>query len=563
MSKRLKEENDALQQENKSLRAKLAQLEAQLATTNNTTQQTGNVTTPIPGLETSLVGKRASRSCTNTGKRAREGPELCTGKSIKRPRRTSDTVEELMQAHSTTPSSPCDESSRGALTPDPLADLDLATMDVDPSPLDKRSTHQDNQQHPEFRSCGMCSNPSNCLCQEYGLPPFNPPPASHGGADGPLTAKAALLDAAANASAQAVSFPSVIGNPLPAALAVPLPKRPRKNGKQSAFLAAFAKSSTATNTSMSTSTSNVVMTTEGATPKRVGCSGDPGNCSACADSAFGKAFCNALRNSVCTLNPCPTCSAPSHNHNNNPFQSDSQTKPQPTTIPTSINPSNLSCCGDPDKCGGSSCSTVKTPPLDVHGLPPDPMVIVEAARREKSQAMMHCVTCPSSIPVLPLHPHSHMHVHGQGQGQEEGGEVEDKVEVEDGDELPTEEAWRRIEAHPKAHLALEDRSRLHQLAEIMLGGARSLVSSRAGSVPAAAGASGSGSGQAKIQVEYEGVCGSGSGENGGEESRPRLVPEDELLRCQRQRRRITTLPKRSVSEGWNWLDHFDREFGRG
>ena len=532
MSKRLKEENDTLRQENESLRVHVAQLEAQLVAIK---QHTGDI---IPELELSTIDKRTSRSCTDAGKRSREAPDLCARKNIKRPKHGNAqdmVVEEPRQAHSTTPSSPY-ETSHGILTPDVLADL--AAMDVDPTPPPKTSARQDNQQQPEFRSCGMCSNPSNCLCQEYGLPPFNPPPTSHGALDIQLTSSAALLDAAANASAQAVSFPrvsSMVGNPPPIAPAVPLPKRPRKGGTQNVFLAVFAKSSTAA----STSTTDVIMTAEEATPRRAGCSGDPANCAACADSAFGKAFCNALRNSVCTLNPCPSCPAPSHdNRNSSPI--DLQTEPRPTTIPTSINPSNLNCCGDPNKCGGSSCSTVKTPPLHAHGLRPDPMVIAEAARRENSQALMHCGTCPPSIPTLPPH------------GQREGGEDEE--------ELPTEEAWRRIEAHPKAHLALEDQTRLHQLAEIMLDGARSLVSSGPRLVSAAP----SGSGQAKIQVEYEHTSESGSGgRNGDEEGKPRLVPEDELIQCQRQRRGITTLPKRNVSEGWNWLDHFDREFGRG
>ena len=168
------------------------------------------------------------------------------------------------------------------------------------------------------------------------------------------------------------------------------------------------------------------------------------------------------------------------------------------------------------------------------------MVIAEAARREKVQG-----PCLSSVHSLPSHPHSH----GRGEG------------AEDEEELPTEEAWRQIETHTKAHMVLEDRSRLHQLAEIMLGGTRSLVPSRAGSV-----SGGGSSWQAKIQVEYElaSVSGGGGGDgDGDEEDKPRLVPEDELIRCQRQPRRITKLPKRNVSEGWNWLDHFDREFGRG
>ncbi|KZS95883.1 hypothetical protein SISNIDRAFT_483303 [Sistotremastrum niveocremeum HHB9708] len=37
------------------------------------------------------------------------------------------------------------------------------------------------------------------------------------------------------------------------------------------------------------------------------CSGDPSNCAACADDPFGKAFCAALGDAVCSNNPCPTC----------------------------------------------------------------------------------------------------------------------------------------------------------------------------------------------------------------------------------------------------------------
>ena len=544
VSKRLKEENDTLRQENESLHAHVVQLEAQLA---GIKQQTENT---VPELEPFTVGKRTSRSGTRAGKRAREDLGSSVRRNAKRPKRGEDMdamEEEPTQAHSTTPSSPCDESSsHGVLTPGALPDL--AAMDIDlasPASPHKPSTHQSNQQQPEFRSCGMCSSPDNCLCQQYDLQPFDPPPVSHGALDTQLTIKSALLDAAANASAQAMSFPSassMVDDPPTLALSVPLPKRPQRTGTRNVFLAKFSSSSTAT----STSTTNVATVTEGAETKRAGCSGDPANCSACADSAFGKAFCNALRNSVCTLNPCPTCSGPSHNTNNTAPPIDSHTKPPPTTIPTSINPSNLSCCGDPSKCGGSSCSTVKTPPLHAQGLPPDPMVIAEAARREKGQGL-----CPSPVPALPSHLHSHGHGHGRGEGPE------------DEEELPTEEAWRRIETHPRAHLALEDRSRLHQLAEIMLGGTRSLVPSRAGSVSAAGGSGGGSSWQARIQVEYEPASVSGGGDNGDEEDKPRLVPEDELIRCQRQPRRITMLPKRNVSEGWNWLDHFDREFGRG
>jgi hypothetical protein len=107
---------------------------------------------------------------------------------------------------------------------------------------------------------------------------------------------------------------------------------------------------------------------------------------------------------------------------------------------------------------------------------------------------MHPITGATAVPLLP----AHCYLHEQGEGEDE--------EV-----LPTNKAWHQIEAHPKAHLALEDQSQLHQL---MLGGAWSLATSCSGFVSAGGGSSSGGSGQVKIP---EHVSGSGCRGNADQE----------------------------------------------
>ena len=86
------------------------------------------------------------------------------------------------------------------------------------------------------------------------------------------------------------------------------------------------------------------------------CNGDPANCPACQDDPFGKAFCNALSNSVCNSQPCESC--PSHNRR--------MPTPPPEALPvvasSAIDDSDmmnfvkeLPCCGDPEMCGSLTC----------------------------------------------------------------------------------------------------------------------------------------------------------------------------------------------------------------
>ncbi|CCL98989.1 uncharacterized protein FIBRA_00997 [Fibroporia radiculosa] len=79
------------------------------------------------------------------------------------------------------------------------------------------------------------------------------------------------------------------------------------------------------------------------------CSGDPSNCLACVDDAFGKAFCDAISRSVAmkSQSSCGYC-------------------PEPSQVPS--NSQSLGCCGNPVACGSMVCGppTVDAPPTSPH-----------------------------------------------------------------------------------------------------------------------------------------------------------------------------------------------------
>ncbi|KLO20253.1 hypothetical protein SCHPADRAFT_992335 [Schizopora paradoxa] len=74
------------------------------------------------------------------------------------------------------------------------------------------------------------------------------------------------------------------------------------------------------------------------------CSGDPSNCAACKDDDFGKAFCTALGDSMCSASPCATCPSPescssAHKENSTETGASSSTSGRPelhrsVTVPT-------------------------------------------------------------------------------------------------------------------------------------------------------------------------------------------------------------------------------------
>ncbi|KAG1867947.1 hypothetical protein DFJ58DRAFT_118347 [Suillus subalutaceus] len=83
------------------------------------------------------------------------------------------------------------------------------------------------------------------------------------------------------------------------------------------------------------------------------CSGDPANCMACSDDAFGKAFCQAIGHSVNSTSPCIDC---------------------PVRANQSDNIVVGGCCGDITKCGSCGIAPMissTNPPCSETSIPTD------------------------------------------------------------------------------------------------------------------------------------------------------------------------------------------------
>lgn len=89
------------------------------------------------------------------------------------------------------------------------------------------------------------------------------------------------------------------------------------------------------------------------------CTGDPSNCPACADDAFGRAFCAAISKSVASTSPCGGC----------PCGSEGGCSHAPTT-----SSKDGACCGNPEACyrarenASQSSSTAGSSPLALRSM---------------------------------------------------------------------------------------------------------------------------------------------------------------------------------------------------
>lgn len=173
----------------------------------------------------------------------------------------------------------------------------------------------ENTATSQFPSCGMCTSSIDCLCRQLGL--GDPISIPHPESD--------------------VSDPlSILNNLPPYQPPVPLPPRPKAIPTLPAGPAEIIKSK---QEKLSQS----------------GCSGDPSNCKACADNAFGRAFCTALGSSVCTSNPCTACQPKASSSHEKAIPTSA--RPEPSS-PISVNPSLLQCCGNAVHCKRDDCSSI-------------------------------------------------------------------------------------------------------------------------------------------------------------------------------------------------------------
>ncbi|KAJ3547579.1 hypothetical protein NMY22_g1592 [Coprinellus aureogranulatus] len=302
IAKRLKEENDKLRQENQSLKEAIAKLEqekqeaqqqlnSQSSSATSESKEKKRWRDESPAHQTRQTRKRTRTSATP--------PATADASSHSSPASTVVATPE-----STGLMSPSQMDSSQPLPPPPQPVFDITSADMDHTGLNDMLDFSSSMKvvnmdtsFPQF-DCGFCTETSPCVCRELALNQLT------GGANQDLLGgykEPSYLNTVPHPSLETQTpptqpTPSSILENLPA-YQPPVPLR-RKSSKQLAksifpVFPAPAQSSRAASTSTPT------------------CSGDPSNCAACSDDAFGKAFCSAIEETVNTRAVCENC--PSRN----------------------------------------------------------------------------------------------------------------------------------------------------------------------------------------------------------------------------------------------------------
>ncbi|KAG9125811.1 hypothetical protein FRC07_006106 [Ceratobasidium sp. 392] len=202
------------------------------------------------------------------------------------------------------------------------------------------------------------------------------------------------------------------------------------------------------------------------------CSGDPSNCAACADDPFGRAFCIALASGgICRDANCACCPKddrlvqPEFTSSSEGSDSKGKNKEVPMDIDVgpgsgvglgmgmSVETGMLLCCGDPKLCGGGGCGmrAPSSPPKAPHPQRPS-------------------LRAAGSSSISFDHPQSHTRSMLDTNMEERDGDAirlppftaretqdEDTTTLVDKDatgrDIPTNEAWARLKAHPNVAFA--------------------------------------------------------------------------------------------------------------
>lgn len=171
-------------------------------------------------------------------------------------------------------------------------------------------------------NCGFCSDSTPCVCRELAVQQVNnlPLPSQKVDNTGSQRASEMQIDGTPMSTQQA----SILEN-LPA-YQPPVPLR-RRGGVKSSLFPVFPIAAAQQQSLNAPS------------PTPASCTGDPSNCPACADDAFGQAFCAAISKSVASSSaPCGDCPSGSEGGCNHGL---------PATL-TANTPST--CCGNPGSC---------------------------------------------------------------------------------------------------------------------------------------------------------------------------------------------------------------------
>jgi hypothetical protein len=378
---RLKAENETLKEQNAKLKEENERLKAQLdaLVSPTTVDNTFAATQAVRSIPTSGF---ASATLHRGVKRGRVESPSTSAVSLKRSRMTESPLPNNYPLDTPRSSSGHSVSSHAGnehFTDNQYDSTSPITEDGD--------NGLDQDAYVAHVSCGMCTSSVDCICRELGIAaPVDYVPNEDGDVG------VSILD-------HLPPYQSATGPPAHAKLPPP-PK---------GLLFATAKE----------------YTTQGGGTSP-GCSGNPRDCPACKDSEFGRAFCSALGNSVCTLNPCPTCQSKATPEEFSPKSEDTvMILADEPTLPLTINPTLTQCCGDPRKCKGGACS-----PAPAAGGS-------KATSRETSGQAK-----PSSS-----------HTHRTTRKAQTPPTTFTSGGSRSGDTVSCDIVWRALEAHPNGHLA--------------------------------------------------------------------------------------------------------------
>ncbi|EIW64438.1 uncharacterized protein TRAVEDRAFT_33223 [Trametes versicolor FP-101664 SS1] len=281
IAKRLKEENEKLRKENLELKDKVAQFEERVAQKRPRDEfcpQSPYDLTQSPAKKRNRVSIDALSNFTQTS-----FPPVSYASSP-----SAASSADSSDAHSSFSPVPMSQSARDT----PIFPQTFGLNGI----FELASSGKSNLFEPggalDTFDCGLCSDNTPCFCREMALQQANDRMAAVNGVS-PMKLETADQNTAATSSSpsmvpQTQTSTSILDN-LPAYQA-PVPLRRR-----------------APNPSLQPIFPITLPTSEPAQPEVPSCTGDPSNCPACADDAFGKAFCAAISKSVSSSGPCNDC----------------------------------------------------------------------------------------------------------------------------------------------------------------------------------------------------------------------------------------------------------------
>ena len=264
IAKRLKEENEALRGENRQLKERLSTFEQDLEPSKIDRKRNRRVYSPLSTSDVDPLKK--SKPCPDQETHVPPGP------CYNNPSPHSIVI------------SPGPNDTPDSLSSEGQADVSQSPiLNLWQFPPAERLAHLDGMPF----DCGFCREDTPCVCRE-----FVPPQAqvAQSGTDYKVSSTYELPSASSDPNPQSlhVDIPppctSEILEKLPDYQPpIPLRRKP------------------------ASSSGNTIFAVAPPTPQPLKCSGDPSNCMACADDAFGKAFCVAIKESISKPLSCLNC----------------------------------------------------------------------------------------------------------------------------------------------------------------------------------------------------------------------------------------------------------------